>query len=129
MKAGTKELQNFLEKHVPRDGETRPIWFSRVALKTGLSTSRVKSIFYDPCCKVDAEEWMKLQKLEPKRPTDIKRVFELTEQLLVKSREMEDVYNRLRSELGDQTDTLASQLSPPRRSVPSSSGTWAGSRT
>lgn len=120
MKAGTKELQNFLERNVPRDGETRPLWFSRVALKTGLSTSRVKSIFYDPCCKVDAEEWIKLQKLEPKQAAVGHR--QAIENLMVKSREIQDELERIYSELDDQKRVTDYKPCPHRyRYAPSSS--------
>lgn len=123
MKAGTKELQNFLERNVPRDGETRPVWFSRVALKTGLSTSRVKSIFYDPCCKVDAEEWIKLQKLEPKQAKGVDR--QIIENLMVKSRELQDELERLHSVFDDQMAVSLRQFDPNLSRVrPRSTSTW-----
>lgn len=105
------------------------MWRKRLAQRTGLEESKVYSLYYDPRADINAAEWEAIKKLEPRKEVKPQVVLALTEKLISQAREMEDVYNRLRDELGDQTDTLTHQLSPPRRDLPSSRNAWVSNRT
>ncbi|MDB5490337.1 MAG: hypothetical protein JWO78_186 [Micavibrio sp.] len=57
MQAGDVSMRNTLQAIVPfSKDDSREAWFFRVALRTGIRKSRVKSLFYNRQCRLWGEE-------------------------------------------------------------------------
>lgn len=116
MRSGDVLLRQSLEYLVPFNGD-RPAWFGNVSQRVGLPRRRVKSLFYNPGCRIWGDEQQAinsaLSRAKKSQNQKLEDALRANAQTAARQDELEQLKKELKIELLEDLRALLLELRGP----------------